>query len=139
MRQKRQSWLGQACMMMGAQGAGTAPISEQVRAIPSARVAPSFDYANAMKGTIDRMICADRELSILNRTMDLDHGRAKLQTPPVGATILVLEQPEFIANRNLCMKRWDDRQACIAITHKSHCLQCHRRRAGLCVGPDASQ
>jgi uncharacterized protein len=91
----------------------------QVQATPPARVAPSFDCAKARQGSIDQVICADRELSILDRTMGLDYERAKLQTPPVEAAKLLREQREFIANRNKCMKRRADRQACIAFAYES--------------------
>lgn len=97
----------------------SAGASAQVRAIPPKQVAPSFDCAKARAGTIEQVICKDRELSILDRTMGLDYERAKLQTPPVEAPRLLSEQREFIANRNLCMKRKADRQACIAFAYES--------------------
>lgn len=103
--------------MVAIGAAGTA--DAQVRAIPPKKVAPSFDCAKARMGTIDQVICADRELSILDRTMGLDYERAKLQTPPVEAAKLLQEQRAFIANRNLCMKRKADRQACIAFAYES--------------------
>jgi uncharacterized protein len=96
-----------------------APCAAQVQAIPPRQVAPSFDCAKAKKGTIDQLICKDRELSILDRTMGLDYERAKLQTPPVEQASLLREQRAFIANRNLCMKRKADRQACIAFAYES--------------------
>ena len=99
-------------------GAGL-PVQAQVQAIPPRTVAPSFDCAMAKKGTIDRVICKDRELSILDRTMGLDYERAKFQTPPVEAANLLREQRNFIANRNRCMKRKTDRQACIAFAYES--------------------
>ena len=91
----------------------------QVRAIPPRKVAPSFDCAKARAGTIDLVICQDRELSILDRTMGLDYQRAQMQTPPVEKGKLLREQREFIANRNLCMKRRADRQPCIAFAYES--------------------
>lgn len=100
---------------VGTAGAGIA----QVKAIPPKRVAPSFDCAKAKAGTIDQVICQDRELSILDRTMGLDYRRAKLETPPIEAARLLREQREFIANRNLCMKRKLERQACIAFSYES--------------------
>ena len=99
-------------------GAGL-PVQAQVQAIPPRTVAPSFDCAMAKKGTIDRVICKDRELSSLDRTMGLDYERAKFQTPPVEAANLLREQRNFIANRNRCMKRKTDRQACIAFAYES--------------------
>ncbi len=95
------------------------PVHAQVQAIPPRIVAPSFDCAKAKKGTIDQVICKDRELSILDRTMGLDYERARLQTPPAEEATLLREQRAFIANRNLCMKRREDRQACIAFAYES--------------------
>lgn len=116
MRHLRQCWMGIAGLVIW----GAAEVaSAQVQAIPPRTVAPSFDCAKAKKGTIDQVICKDRELSILDRTMGLDYERAKLQTPPVEAANLLREQREFIANRNKCMKRRADRQACIAFAYES--------------------
>ena len=95
------------------------PVQAQVQAIPPRIIAPSFDCAKAKKGTIDQVICKDRELSILDRTMGLDYERAKLQTPPVESAGLLREQRAFIANRNRCMKRRAERQACIAFAYES--------------------
>lgn len=101
-------------------GAGLpAQAKVQVQAIPPKQVSPSFDCAKARPGSIDQVICKDRELSILDRTMGLDYERAKLQTPPVEAANLLREQRAFIANRNKCMKRRADRQACIAFAYES--------------------
>jgi uncharacterized protein len=108
--------LALACALLGA---ALAPAAAQVQAIPPRQVAPSFDCAKAKKGTIDQVICNDRELSILDRTMGLDYERAKLQTPPVEQAGLLREQRAFIANRNTCMKRRADRQACIAFAYES--------------------
>ncbi|WAC22366.1 lysozyme inhibitor LprI family protein [Blastomonas sp. SL216] len=106
--------------MTGVAMIGTIGVLEaQVRAIPPRKVAPSFDCTKARAGTIDQVICQDRELSILDRTMGLDYERAKLQTPPVEAAKLLQEQRAFIANRNLCMKRKAERQACIAFAYES--------------------
>ena len=101
-------------------GAGSSAQAQvQVQAIPPKQVSPSFDCAKARPGSIDQVICKDRELSILDRTMGLDYERAKLQTPPVEAANLLREQRAFIANRNKCMKRPADRQACIAFAYES--------------------
>lgn len=91
----------------------------QVKAIPPKKVAPSFDCTRARPGTIDLVICQDRELSILDRNMGLDYERARMQTPPVEKGKLLREQREFIANRDLCMKRKADRQPCIAFAYES--------------------
>lgn len=115
----RRTGIGGLALALGVISAPPAPCAAQVQAIPPRTVAPSFDCAKARKGTIDQVICQDRELSILDRTMGLDYERAKLQTPPVEAANLLREQREFIANRNKCMKRRADRQACIAFAYES--------------------
>lgn len=111
--------IGRLALAFAVTGLLPAPSAAQVGAIPPHTVAPSFDCAKARKGTIDQLICKDRELSTLDRTMGLDYERAKLATPPLEAARLLREQREFIANRNLCMKRRDDRQACIAFAYES--------------------
>lgn len=94
-------------------------VDAQVKAIAPGKAAPSFDCARTRPGTIDLVICQDRELSGLDRRMALDYERARLQTPPVEKGKLLQEQREFIANRNLCMKRRADRQPCIAFAYES--------------------
>lgn len=115
----RRTGIGGLALALGVISAPLSPCAAQVQAIPPREVAPSFDCAKARKGTIDQVICQDRELSILDRTMGLDYERAKLQTPPVETANLLREQREFIANRNKCMKRREDRQACIAFAYES--------------------
>lgn len=116
MRNSRAFWL--ALVSMAAMG-GANVADAQVRAIPPKKVAPSFDCAKARPGTIDLVICGDRELSILDRNMGRDYSRAQRQTPAVEKGKLLREQREFIANRNLCMKRKADRQPCIAFAYES--------------------
>lgn len=94
----------------------TAPASA---AIPPKVVKPSFDCAKARPQSIDAVICADRELSILDRTMGLDYQRAQLRLPLPAITDMRIEQRAFIANRNRCMVRKADRQACIAFAYES--------------------
>lgn len=115
----RRTEVGTLALVIAAHGAPFAPCAAQVQAIPPRHVAPSFDCAKARPGSIDQVICKDRELAILDRMMGLDYERAKLQTPPVEAANLLREQREFIANRNKCMKRREDRQACIAFAYES--------------------
>jgi uncharacterized protein len=88
-------------------------------AIPPKKVSPSFDCTKAKKGSVDAVICASRELSILDRNMGQDYKRAELATPRTEQPALLQEQREFIANRNLCMKRKADRNDCIAFAYES--------------------
>jgi uncharacterized protein len=96
--------------------AATAPA---IAAVPPKKVAPSFNCAKAKKGSIDSVICASRELSILDRTMGQDFKRADLATPRTEQPALLKEQREFIANRNLCMKQKAERHDCIAFAYES--------------------
>ena len=95
------------------------PALAQVSAIPPKVVSPSFDCTKAKPGSIDRVICKDRELSILDRTMAQDYARAQSRLQRQQAMELRDEQRTFIANRNLCMKRKGDRQPCIAFSYES--------------------
>ena len=95
------------------------PALAQVSAIPPKIVSPSFDCTKAKPGSIDRVICKDRELSILDRTMAQDYARAQSRLPRQQATELRAEQRTFIANRNRCMIRKGDRQPCIAFAYES--------------------
>ena len=90
-------------------------------AIPPKKVAPSFDCAKAKKASIDALICASRELSILDRTMGQDYKRAQAATAAQKRPIIIDEQREFIANRNLCMKvkPVSERHGCIAFSYES--------------------
>ena len=92
-------------------------------AIPPKVVKPSFDCAKARPQSIDAVICSDRELSILDRKMGLDYQRALLETPRSEMPAFLREQRSFIANRNLCMKRKADRQACIAFAYESRIMR----------------
>lgn len=92
-------------------------------AIPPKVVKPSFDCAKARAQSIDAVICADRELSILDRTMGLDYKRALLETPRSVMPAFLREQRSFIANRDLCMKRKADWQACIAFAYESRIMR----------------
>lgn len=87
--------------------------------IPPKKVTPSFDCAKARKASIDAVICASRELSILDREMAQDYRRAQVETPRAALPDLWEEQREFIANRNLCMKDRVTRHACIAFSYES--------------------
>jgi uncharacterized protein len=88
-------------------------------AVPPKTVAPSFNCAKAKPGSIDLVICNDRELSILDRTMGQNYRRAQLATPRTEQPAFWTEQREFIANRNLCMKQRANRQPCIAFAYES--------------------
>lgn len=87
--------------------------------VPPKKVAPSFNCAKARPGSIDTVICASRELSMLDRDMAQDYKRAQIETPRAALPDLWEEQREFIANRNLCMKDRMTRHACIAFSYES--------------------
>ena len=116
MQRLKMGRLAFACAVMGLL---PAPLAAQVGAIPPRKVAPSFDCAKARSGTIDQVICANRELSILDRTMGQDYARALSTLPSAAQDELRREQREFIANRNLCMKRKADLHDCITFAYES--------------------
>jgi uncharacterized protein len=94
-----------------------------VAKVPPKKVSPSFDCSKVHKASIDAIICADRELSKLDRTMGQDYKRAGIVTPSNEQSRLLREQRDFIANRNLCMKRKADRQPCIAFAYESRIMR----------------
>lgn len=99
--------------------AATASAALAQRRPPDRASGPSFDCARARAGSIDRVICGDAELSLLDRAMALDYARARLETPPIRAPRLLQEQRAFLANRDRCLRRRADRQPCIAFAYES--------------------
>jgi uncharacterized protein len=87
--------------------------------VPPKNIAPSFNCAKARARSIDTVICASRELSMLDRSMAQDYRRAQTETPRAALPELWDEQREFIANRNLCMNDRMTRHACIAFSYES--------------------
>lgn len=99
--------------------AGAASGQSAVAKTPPNREAPSFNCAKARPGSIDLVICASRELSILDREMAKDYQRAQAETPRALWPEILAEQREFIRSRNQCMGGKEKRHACIAFSYES--------------------
>jgi uncharacterized protein len=87
---------------------------------------PSFNCA-AARSPVERTICADRELSrldrevsmIYNRLVNAYKGRPALVT--MGANLRT-EQRAFIANRNRCSFRPDTIQMCLMVSYENRVM-----------------
>lgn len=78
---------------------------------------PSFDCARATN-PVERAICADRGLAILDRDMASLYRRAIANIARTDAPIMAREQREFFANRNRCSARTADRNLCIQVAYE---------------------
>lgn len=73
--------------------------------------------------SIERLICTDRSLSILDREMAGLYDRASSLLPSDIAALLNTEQRSFLANRNLCSRRTSDKIACVQTAYEMQNLR----------------
>jgi uncharacterized protein len=78
---------------------------------------PSFECRRA-GNVVERAICDDRSLSILDREMAGLFRRATAKAARTDAPILAREQREFIINRDHCSARTADRNLCIQVAYE---------------------
>jgi uncharacterized protein len=78
---------------------------------------PSFDCRRA-SNVVERAICADRSLSLLDRQMVEALANANRAVPGMALRQIEREQREFLANRNQCARRTNDRTACITVAYE---------------------
>jgi uncharacterized protein len=83
---------------------------------------PSFNCARATN-SVERLICANRSLSILDRQMAGLYDRARYRMPPEMDAMLTTEQRTFLANRNLCARRINDKVECVATAYEMRNLR----------------
>lgn len=83
---------------------------------------PSFNCARATN-SVERLICANRSLSILDREMAGLYDRARYRMPPEMDAMLAREQRTFLANRNLCARRINDKVECVATAYEMRNLR----------------
>jgi uncharacterized protein len=83
---------------------------------------PSFNCARTTN-VVERSICADRSLSILDREVASLYRRATTKLAPSDARNLATEQRDFLANRNQCARRTSDRMACIQTAYEMRSLR----------------
>jgi len=73
---------------------------------------PSFDCNKVEAGSIEAMICADGELSALDRNMSDVYAAAALKATNEHPPVLKAEQRGWIKGRNDCWKS-DDKRGCV--------------------------
>jgi uncharacterized protein len=90
---------------------------------------PSFDCGRAST-SIERMICADRGLSIADREMAGLYRRASLKVSPSDLRVLSNEQRAFLANRNLCSRRPEVQKVCLQTAYEMRNLRLNEWLSG---------
>ena len=96
---------------------------------------PSFDCAKVAAGSIEAMICADRELTELDRTLASVYGQAAQKAVNEHPPVLKAEQRGWIKGRNDCWKS-DDRRRCVADSYAQRIVELQARyRLVAHIGP----
>jgi uncharacterized protein len=78
---------------------------------------PSFDCTKSTT-VVERAICNDRELSLLDRQMVDALRQANAATGRSDLPVIATEQRAFLANRNRCAARTTDRRMCIQVAYE---------------------
>ncbi len=78
---------------------------------------PSFDCTKATT-VVERAICNDRELSLLDRQMVDALRQANAATGRSDLPVIATEQRAFLSNRNRCAARTRDRRMCIQVAYE---------------------
>jgi len=96
---------------------------------------PSFDCTKVAAGSIEAMICADRELTELDRRLASVYGQAAQKAGNEHPPVFKAEQRGWIKGRNDCWKS-DDRRRCVADSYVQRIaeLQARYRLVGH-IGP----
>jgi uncharacterized protein len=96
---------------------------------------PSFDCARAAVGSIEAMICADPELTNLDRELASVYGQAVRKAVNEHPPLLKAEQRGWIKGRNDCWKS-DDKQRCVADSYSLRIAELQARyRLAAGIGP----
>jgi uncharacterized protein len=78
---------------------------------------PSFNCARNIN-LVERAICNDRDLSLLDRQMGEAFARARRNVQSRAMNEFEREQRLFLANRNQCARRTTDRITCITVAYE---------------------
>lgn len=96
---------------------------------------PSFDCARAATGGIEAMICADPELTELDRALASVYGQAAQKAVNEQPPLLKAEQRGWIKGRNACWKS-DDKRRCAADSYSLRIAELQARyRLAPGIGP----
>ena len=93
------------------------PVAAKPIGLPAPK-GPSFKCTSA-GNIVEKAICADRELSLLDRQLAEAYRKAEYAVPPPEVRRLRAEQLEWIRGRNRCAVRTFDRHSCIAFLYEA--------------------
>ncbi|UEM24625.1 lysozyme inhibitor LprI family protein (plasmid) [Skermanella mucosa] len=79
--------------------------------------APSFPCAKAAAGSIEEMVCGDRELSDLDRRLDDVYAQASRKAANEHPPVLKAEQRGWIKGRDDCWKS-SDKRGCVRDSYR---------------------
>jgi uncharacterized protein len=100
------------CRYIGQQVAARGPASNRVGNAPAAATTqrPSFACDKVRPGSIEAMVCADKELSALDRKLSAVYAAASKKATNEHPPRLKAEQRGWIKGRNDCWKSEDKRE-----------------------------
>ena len=93
------------------------PVAAKPIGLP-APTGPSFKCSPA-GNIVERAICADRALSLLDRQLAEAYRKAEFAVPSSEVRRLRAEQLDWVRSRNRCALRTTDRTNCIAFAYES--------------------
>jgi uncharacterized protein len=86
-------------------------------AVPARAEGPSFDCKKVETGSIEEMVCKDKELSALDRKLSDVYAAASKKAVNEHPPVLKAEQRGWVKGRNDCWKS-DDKRKCIADSYR---------------------
>ena len=84
---------------------------------PALAEGPSFDCSKAEAGSIEEMVCKDKELSGLDRKLSEVYAAASRKAVNEQPPVLKAEQRGWVKGRNDCWKS-DDKRKCVADNYR---------------------
>ena len=78
---------------------------------------PSFDCSKAEAGSIEEMVCKDKELSALDRKLSEVYNAASKKAVNEHPPVLKAEQRGWVKGRNECWKS-DDKRKCVEESYR---------------------
>jgi uncharacterized protein len=84
---------------------------------PARAEGPSFDCSKVEAGSIEEMVCKDKELSALDRKLSEVYAAASKKAVNEHPPVLKAEQRGWVKGRNDCWKS-DDKRKCVADNYR---------------------
>jgi uncharacterized protein len=91
-------------------------------------VQPSFDCTQIAEGSIESMICSDRELTALDNSLATVYATASEKAKDMQPNLLPAEQRGWIKGRNECWKSGDKKQ-CVTDEYRRRIYELQARYA----------